>query len=182
MPLSYAQIEQRRAAGRARAAKLTSADQSRFGRAAVAANEVLYGRDQRGKLVWHVMGGKASFEAQQGAERFYPAGVDAASSYRRQLKRNGGSHTHEEWEALKARNGHKCVACGKAEPKIRLTKDHVIPVCRGGRDDIQNIQALCEFCNRSKNARLVWVPKQRNIQAEEKELNQLRFEQLLAGD
>ena len=44
-----------------------------------------------------------------------------------------------------------CVACG-AVGEIEL--DHVVPIARGGRHSIGNLQALCGPCNRSKGAKL----------------------------
>lgn len=44
----------------------------------------------------------------------------------------------------------KCRVCGS--PK-RLEVDHIIPVSRGGSDDIENLQPLCLKCNRSKSAK-----------------------------
>lgn len=73
-------------------------------------------------------------------------------SKRRALKLgNGGSHTEAEWEALKARYGNRCLFCGRTNRP--LTKDHVLPVTKGGTDTIDNIQPLCGPCNSSKSAR-----------------------------
>lgn len=66
---------------------------------------------------------------------------------------SGGSHTEDEWENLKEEYGYACLRCGKAEPEIMLTRDHIVPISRGGRDDIQNIQPLCRSCNGSKFTR-----------------------------
>ena len=62
-----------------------------------------------------------------------------------------GSHTDEEWQALKAFYEYKCLGCGKQEPEIRLTRDHVIPLTKGGTDSIDNVQPLCARCNSKKN-------------------------------
>ncbi|HEX9838706.1 MAG TPA: HNH endonuclease [Anaerolineales bacterium] len=62
-----------------------------------------------------------------------------------------GSHTDEEWQELKAFYNYKCLGCGKQEPDIKLTRDHVIPLTQGGTDAINNIQPLCALCNSKKN-------------------------------
>lgn len=41
-------------------------------------------------------------------------------------------------------------ACAKCGDETVLTRDHVIPLTKGGSDDIENIQPLCLPCNSSK--------------------------------
>lgn len=64
-----------------------------------------------------------------------------------------GSHTTAEWRALLVTFSHACLRCGRPEPEIKLTRDHVIPIALGGSSYIDNIQPLCGTCNRSKGAR-----------------------------
>ena len=65
-----------------------------------------------------------------------------------------GSHTQGEWELLKKQYGYVCPACGKGEPNITLTEDHIIPLSRGGSDYIENIQPLCKSCNSTKHTEI----------------------------
>lgn len=53
-------------------------------------------------------------------------------------------------------SGFRCQACGKTveEDKVKLVVDHRIPVDWGGKNEISNLQALCEECNLGKQA---WV-------------------------
>lgn len=66
------------------------------------------------------------------------------------LLKNAGTFTQAEWDALCARYGNRCLRCGSDGP---LTIDHVIPLSRGGKNTIDNIQPLCHKCNSSKGAK-----------------------------
>lgn len=55
--------------------------------------------------------------------------------------------------ALFARDGHLCLYCGHSFPARDLTRDHVIPVSRGGRNCWTNIASACRACNHRKNDR-----------------------------
>lgn len=75
--------------------------------------------------------------------------------YYMKKKSNGGSFTHQEWIELKVQFGCKCALCAKPESEVRLTIDHIIPVSKGGRNDIGNLQPLCQSCNSRKSNRLL---------------------------
>lgn len=70
---------------------------------------------------------------------------------RARLRLTPGAHSEAEWQALKARYGHRCLCCGRREPEVTLTRDHVIPLgLPGASDSIHNIQPLCGPCNAQK--------------------------------
>lgn len=96
--------------------------------------------------------------ARLGAQRRYktPEGRAAyihSSLIQQSRRRNGaiGSHTLKEWNDLKKKFNFSCVCCGKKEPLIKLSRDHIIPTIKGGTSYITNIQPLCLPCNLSKN-------------------------------
>jgi predicted restriction endonuclease len=87
-----------------------------------------------------------------------PDKVRSAKANNRRKRRaarhaSSGSFTAEEFRALCERYGNRCLACGDTEAVLRA--DHVVPLTRGGSDDIGNIQPLCGSCNRSKFVSIV---------------------------
>ena len=51
------------------------------------------------------------------------------------------------------RDGHLCMYCGQELPDHLLTRDHLMPLSRGGADDWSNVVAACRGCNHAKGAR-----------------------------
>jgi len=69
-----------------------------------------------------------------------------------------GHHTRGEFEALCKECEHRCLACGKEFLFTfgeRLVADHVVPISKGGSDNIDNIQPLCRSCNSIKGAQTI---------------------------
>ena len=53
-------------------------------------------------------------------------------------------------EVLK-RDGYRCRECGASKDEgVTLEIDHIVPVAKGGTNDIDNLQTLCKKCNRGK--------------------------------
>lgn len=104
----------------------------------------------------------------------YKSGISSYESHRKYVKNNPnriahlkarryalekgaiGSHTLEEWDMLKNSYGNVCAFCGSNE---KLTKDHIIPLSKGGSDFIENIQPLCRSCNSRKHNHIYENPE-----------------------
>ena len=43
-----------------------------------------------------------------------------------------------------------CLYCGEELPPRLLTRDHVVPVSAGGRDEWNNVVTACRACNQRK--------------------------------
>jgi len=52
------------------------------------------------------------------------------------------------------RDRYQCQSCGKNHLETSLTIDHIIPLARGGQNDISNLQTLCRTCNQQKYSHL----------------------------
>lgn len=64
-----------------------------------------------------------------------------------------GTHTAQEWKDVCERFGYRCLRCGTSDKP--LTKDHIVPLTRGGSDSIENLQPLCKPCNSSKYTSII---------------------------
>lgn len=54
------------------------------------------------------------------------------------------------YEVLKAADG-RCALCGISSQERPLQVDHIKPRSRGGTNSLENLQALCDDCNRAKS-------------------------------
>jgi 5-methylcytosine-specific restriction enzyme A len=45
------------------------------------------------------------------------------------------------------RDQYQCRGCGATQ---ELTIDHIVPLAKGGTDDLSNLQTLCRSCNSRK--------------------------------
>ncbi len=55
--------------------------------------------------------------------------------------------------SLFRRDGHLCMYCGISFRRSSLTRDHVMPQARGGKNTWMNCVAACKPCNNNKGCR-----------------------------
>lgn len=58
-------------------------------------------------------------------------------------------------EALFYRDNCQCLYCGQYFSFSELSRDHVVPSSRGGKDRWENVVAACKRCNQFKGNRLL---------------------------
>ncbi len=60
---------------------------------------------------------------------------------------------------LFARDGYKCQYCGRHKSQLRgrefLTRDHIVPISRGGNNTWHNVVTACSPCNNRKGSHLL---------------------------
>lgn len=71
------------------------------------------------------------------------------------VKKSKEHYSNAEWINLKKEFKNICLSCGRSEPEVKLSVDHVVPLSKGGTNSIANIQPLCVSCNCKKNARTI---------------------------
>jgi 5-methylcytosine-specific restriction endonuclease McrA len=82
----------------------------------------------------------------------HPEEIRVKNHNRRVRMRSQGERvTAAEWKALKEKYGNKCIVPGC--DRTDVTMDHVIPISKGGRNTIDNIQPLCGHHNFTKHTK-----------------------------
>lgn len=104
-----------------------------------------------------------------GTERFvFRGGINALSNIQSKIEvgsillaKGKGKHLahdkhfipHLTNRALFRRDGHICLYCGEQFTQMDLTRDHIIPMSRGGSDNWENVVTACYRCNNQKGNR-----------------------------
>lgn len=96
-------------------------------------------------------------EVQERHKKYYHKNIDHSREMRKIYSGNRragleGTYTLSEWKELCDRYDNRCLKCGEQK---KLTVDHVLPISLGGANTIDNLQPLCDFCNKSKGAKHV---------------------------
>jgi 5-methylcytosine-specific restriction endonuclease McrA len=109
----------------------------------VAASKLAYYEREREEVI-----ARSKKWAENNPEKVRQAKANNSRKRRAARHASPGSFTAEEFEAMCELYGNRCLACGDTEAILQA--DHVVPLTRGGSDDIGNIQPLCGSCNRKK--------------------------------
>lgn len=82
------------------------------------------------------------------------------NAYRGKLKRRKlvqPNHSFYEWIELLKKHDNKCYYCKTRMTKTpgpkQRTRDHIVPVTKGGTDEIANIVPACRSCNSRKGVK-----------------------------
>ncbi len=98
--------------------------------------------------------GEAFHEKNRERSRIYrqnnPDKIRARSNnaFARRKRQAEGKWTADEFKTLCDHYGNVCLRCGASK---RLHVDHIVPLVKGGRNDITNLQPLCHSCNSRKH-------------------------------
>lgn len=82
-------------------------------------------------------------------------------SYERRMEQELKRRATSEYERSKMtaslrynvmkRDGFRCVICGRtADDGVKLHIDHIKPIAKGGKTEIENLRTLCDICNHGK--------------------------------
>ena len=84
--------------------------------------------------------------------RYYEANKDRWRAYAAQRRTRTGPVTAELQRIIAGLIAQSCAYCGSVD---RIEVDHVVPLARGGKHEVENLAPACFACNRSKGAKLV---------------------------
>ena len=87
------------------------------------------------------------------ARMHYTPEIGREKNGRRRARMYGSLVSEDQWQEVLDRYNHTCLCCGVRG--TLLTRDHIVPLSLGGRNDIENIQPLCRSCNSRKKAKIV---------------------------
>ena len=109
-------------------------------------------------------------QKQQSRQYFHTPKGKAANqrgqvSRRARLAKVLNTLTAEEWQAILEAHEFKCAYCGKSLLDMfnSATRDHIIPISKGGDNVKGNIVPACQSCNAKKSNKLFGRSSGKNI-------------------
>lgn len=76
------------------------------------------------------------------------------------------------------RDKFTCQYCGAKAPDVLLQIDHVVPISKGGDNDIMNLVTSCEACNSGKSDKTLDDDSALNVKRAQLEILQERRHQI----
>ena len=90
---------------------------------------------------------------------FYEATAPSSLVQLRREQRLKGASWKKRRELVLTRDNFTCQYCGEKDGEMHI--DHVVPISRGGTNDIENLAVACADCNSSKGQKMLiteWRP------------------------
>lgn len=56
-----------------------------------------------------------------------------------------------QWSEILEKHKFQCAVCSRSDSEVRLQQDHKVPRTRGGSNELENWQPLCDECNNFKS-------------------------------
>lgn len=78
-----------------------------------------------------------------------------------------GSHTQKQWIGKVESLGWRCFYCNEVLDRGTLTKDHFIPLSKGGSNYLENLVPACKSCNSKKRDRLLLLEQVTSLNKKE---------------
>ena len=109
---------------------------------------------------WH--GAHPDPASAERAAAWFKARPEKRKEYQHRRRAKGrGSWTVAQWVKLKRQCNNRCVSCRKSMTSLKrlgriIVPDHIVPLAKGGRNVIQNLQPLCHGkggCNNRKGTK-----------------------------
>lgn len=98
---------------------------------------------------WQALNPEKRAKQNKAYARRHPEALRMKQARRRARKRDNGVFDVSKKDMMRLK-ASPCAECGAAGEHI----DHIVPLSRGGRHAIGNLQMLCASCNWSKNSQL----------------------------
>lgn len=80
---------------------------------------------------------------------YYPYDTEDIIGFNVKKKRK--TYSKEERKIIYNKSGGCCELCGQRLSLENMTLDHIVPLSMGGKDDMENLQAVCYACNQFKS-------------------------------
>lgn len=78
--------------------------------------------------------------------------ADEANRIKKAKRAEVAADYHRLFVTIGRRDGFSCASCGNTANDLQI--DHVMPVSKGGSNDLDNLQLLCRTCNIVKGAKI----------------------------